>query len=508
VQKSCSVGVLYQEEGEMKTMHKARALFLALTLSAACSAVLAWAASQPAVEAKHGMVVSSQRYASEVGTRILQEGGNAIDAAVAVGYALSVVHPCCGNIGGGGFMAIHLADGRNTFINFRETAPAAATERMYLDARGNPIKDLNLYGYLAVGVPGTVMGLDRALLEYGTMPRAKVMAPAVKLARDGFILNRGDTDILDTKVDRLRMDPGASKIFLRPDGTPLEPGDRLVQKDLASTLELIAKQGPDAFYKGPIAKAVEQASKTNGGILTSQDFANYTVTEGPPVTCSYRGYILISSPPPSSGGTAMCETLNILEGYDMKAMGFRSAQSVHFMVEAMRHAYLDRNTYLGDPAFVKNPLDRLLSKEYAAAIRAKIDPEKMTLSKEVRPGVEPHESTETTHYSVVDSEGNAVSATYTVNSNFGASVGEVAAAETATGFPHGRQAARSQQLFESGDCVLNSLLFAHQSPENFHHQASIKPDHASETDVDRRLPRADRPMFDRRAGAPPAMTLP
>jgi gamma-glutamyltranspeptidase/glutathione hydrolase len=260
-------------------MNKVRAAFCTLTLLAVCSAVLVWAASQPAVEAKRGMVVSSQRYASEVGARILQEGGNAIDAAVAVGYALAVVHPCCGNIGGGGFMTIHLADGRNTFINFRETAPAAATERMYLDAQGNPIKDLNLYGYLAVGVPGTVMGLDRALLEYGRMPRAKVMAPAIRLARDGFILNRGDTDILDTKVDRLRMDPGASKIFLHPDGTPLEPGDSLAQKDLASTLELIAKQGPDAFYKGPIAKAVEQASKANGGILTSQDFANYTVAE-------------------------------------------------------------------------------------------------------------------------------------------------------------------------------------------------------------------------------------
>jgi gamma-glutamyltranspeptidase/glutathione hydrolase len=386
------------------------------------SAILADAASQPAVEAKHGMVVSSQRYASEAGVRILQQGGNAIDAAVAVGYALAVVNPCCGNIGGGGFMTIHLADGRDTFINFREMAPAAARERMYLDPQGNAIKDLSLYGYLAAGVPGTVMGLDRALTKYGRMQRAKVMAPAISLARVGFILNRSDTDILDTQVDRLRKDPAAAKIFLRADGKPFEPGDRLVQKDLASTLELIAKQGPDAFYKGPIAKAVEEASQANGGILTAKDFANYTVTEGPPLTCNYRGYVLISSPPPSSGGTTICEVFNILEGYDLKAMGFRSAQSVHLITEAMRHAFMDRNTYLGDPAFVKNPLDRLLSKEYAAAIRAKIDPEKATVSKAVQPGIEPHEKSETTHYSVVDSEGNAVSVTYTINGSFGATV--------------------------------------------------------------------------------------
>ena len=394
----------------------------ALTLAAATVATQALAASRPAVEAEHGMVVSSQHYASEAGRRILEQGGNAIDAAVAVGYALAVVEPCCGNIGGGGFMIIHLAGGRDTFINFRETAPAAATERMYLDATGNPITDLSLYGYLAAGVPGTVMGLDRALSEYGRLPRAKVMDPAIKLARGGFILTRGDTDLLDSMVPRFGKDPVAAKIFLRPDGKPFQPGDRLVQKDLATTLGLIARQGPAAFYKGPIAKAVERASKANGGILTAQDFANYTVTEGAPVTCSYRGYVLVSSPPPSSGGTTICEILNVLEGYDMKGLGFRSAQSVHLMVEAMRHAYLDRNTYLGDPAFVKNPLDRLLSKDYAAAIRSKIDPDRATPSKEVQPGAAPHEKTETTHYSVVDKEGNAVAVTYTINGRFGSNV--------------------------------------------------------------------------------------
>jgi gamma-glutamyltranspeptidase/glutathione hydrolase len=400
----------------------AKPCFLVALAIALASAMPALAASRPAVEAQHGMVVSSQHYASRAGLRILQQGGNAIDAAVAVGYALAVVDPCCGNIGGGGFMVIHLADGRETFINFRETAPAAAREAMYLDAKGNAIKDLSLYGYLAAGVPGTVMGLDRALSEYGTLPRAKVMAPAIELARDGYILSRADTDILDFGAPRFAKDPVAAKIFLRSDGKPFQPGDRHIQTDLAATLSLIAEQGPDAFYKGPVAEAVEKASQANGGILTANDFSSYRTTESPPLTCSYRGYVLASAPPPSSGGATLCEILNILEGYDLKALGFHSAQAVHFMVEAMRHAFLDRNTYLADPAFVKNPLDRLLSKEYAAAIRAKIDPVKATPSSEVEPGIEPHEKPETTHYSVVDKDGNAVSVTFTINGFFGANV--------------------------------------------------------------------------------------
>ena len=379
-------------------------------------------ASRPAVEAQHGMVVSSQHYASEAGLRILQQGGNAIDAAVAVGYALAVVDPCCGNIGGGGFMVLHLADGRETFINFRETAPAAARESMFLDAQGNPIKDLSLYGYLASGVPGTVMGLDRALSEYGTMARNKVMAPAIELARDGYVLSRADTDILDVGARRFAKDPVAAEIFLRPDGTPLLPGDLHVQKDLAATLSLIAEKGPDAFYKGPVAEAVEKASRANGGILTAQDFASYRTTQSPPLTCTYRGYRLASAPPPSSGGATLCEILNILEGYDMKGLGFHSAQAVHVMVEAMRHAFLDRNTYLADPEFVKNPLERLLSKDYAAAIRSKIDPLAATPSSQLEPGIEPHEKSETTHFSVVDKDGNAVSVTFTINGAFGANV--------------------------------------------------------------------------------------
>ena len=372
--------------------------------------------AEAAVEAEHGMVVSAQRLASEVGVRILAQGGNAIDAAVAVGYALAVADPCCGNIGGGGFMTIHLKDGRDTFINFRETAPGAATPAMYLDAAGKPIDEFSRWGYRAAGVPGTVMGLERAAIEYGRLARAALLAPAIGLARDGFVLGQADADLLDAK--RLGKDPVAAKIFLRRDGGRFEAGDRLVQTDLAATLEAIAERGPDAFYRGPIAAAVATASAANGGILTAEDFADYRVTEGPPLACSYRGHRILSAPPPSSGGTTICEILNILEGFDLKTLGFRSAPSVRLLVEAMRHAYHDRNTHLGDPAFVRNPLDRLLSKDYAAGIRTAIDTQKA-----MAPAALPaREKAETTHYSVVDGEGNAVAVTYTINGSFGAAV--------------------------------------------------------------------------------------
>ena len=380
------------------------------------------AASTPAVEAKHGMVVTSQYLASQVGTDILKMGGNAVDAAVAVGYAQAVVNPCCGNIGGGGFMTIHLADGTDTFINFRETAPAAASADMYLDKEGKVTKDASLYGYLAAGVPGTVLGMDSAQKKYGKLTRQQVMAPAIKLAREGFVLTRADTDILDTTVKRFRQDPESARIFLRKDGEALQPGDRLVQADLAETLGAISEQGPDAFYQGKIPQAVEAAAKKGGGILTAADFANYKITETAPITCSYRGYKFVSSPPPSSGGVTLCETLNVLEGYDLKSMGFNSAAYIHTLTEAMRHAYMDRNTFLGDPEFVKNPIDRLLSKSYAADIRKQIVANKATPSVEVQPGMQPHEKPETTHYSIVDNEGNAVSTTYTVNGRFGAVV--------------------------------------------------------------------------------------
>ncbi|MBI3672133.1 MAG: gamma-glutamyltransferase [Rhizobiales bacterium] len=381
----------------------------------------AWAVSPAPVTAANGMVVSSQRIASEVGAEVLRKGGNAVDAAVAVGYVLAVTNPCCGNLGGGGFATLHLADGRDIFLNFREKAPAAATATMFLDAKGEVVPDLSLKGYLAVAVPGTVLGLDTLLQKYGTLPRQAVMAPAIKLAGEGFVLTQGDADILAGATKSFAEKPGVAAIFLNGD-KPRKAGDRLVQKNLAATLASIARDGPAAFYKGPIADAVVTASQANGGILTKRDFADYTVSETPPVRCTYRGYALISSPPPSSGGTAICEILNIIEGYPMTELGFHSGLAIHVMTEAMRHSFVDRNFLLGDPAFVNNPLERLLSKSYAAEIRAKIDAAKASNSKDVQPGVPPHEGSETTHYSIVDAAGNAVAVTYTLNALFGAKI--------------------------------------------------------------------------------------
>ena len=397
-----------------------RVLVLGLLMALAGSSAVLAVTRQP-VTAESGMVVTSQHLASDVGVQILRQGGNAVDAAVAVGYVLAVTNPCCGNIGGGGFATLHLADGRDLFINFREKAPLAATEKMYLDAAGEVVPDLSLKGYLAVGVPGSVLGLDTMLQKFGTMPRAVVMAPAIKLADEGFILNQGDADILAASTKQFVDQPNVAAIFLNA-GQPWKAGEVFVQKNLAATLKLIAGQGPDAFYKGPIADTVVAASSANGGVLSKKDFENYTVTEAPPVKCNYRGYELISSPPPSSGGTAVCEILNIVEGYPMKELGFHSAASIHFMVEAMRHAFVDRNFQLGDPDFVKNPLERLLSESYAGEIRAKIDGAKAATSKDVQPSIAPHEGTETTHYSIVDAGGNAVAVTYTINALFGAKV--------------------------------------------------------------------------------------
>jgi len=398
-----------------------------LLLLALLATGTAAAASKPALEAAHGMVVTAQHLASDVGVEILKEGGNAVDAAVAVGYAQAVTNPCCGNLGGGGFMVIHVAKtGTNVFLNFRETAPLAATADMYLGPDGNPVRGASISGYRAVAVPGTVLGLDTALQRYGTLSRAKVMAPAIKLARNGFILTRGDTDILDASARRFRSDPEAAQVFLHPDGSTYQPGETLVQPALARTLEAIARRGSDAFYKGsgPASNAeiLAQAMRDHGGIITAQDLAHYTVTESEPVYCNYRGYQIASAPPPSSGGTTTCEILQILEGYDLKGMGFHSAAAVHVMIEAMRHAYVDRNSLLGDPAFVHNPVDKLLTPEYAALLRAQIDPVRAGSSALIRPGTPPHENPQTTHYSVADEHGNAVSVTYTLNGFFGAGV--------------------------------------------------------------------------------------
>jgi len=382
----------------------------------------AQAASLAPVAAEHGMVVTAQHYASQIGVDVLKRGGNAVDAAVAVGYALAVVYPAAGNLGGGGFMTIQLADGRKTFIDFREKAPLAATPNMYLDDKGNVIPGLSTKGYLAAGVPGTVAGMEYALNRYGTMARKAVMAPAIELAERGFTLQQGDVDLLQTATNDFKQDKPSAAIFLRPDGTPYANGDKLVQTDLAKTLRRISDAGQKGFYQGPVANAIVAANVAGKGLITQADLDQYQVRELKPIECDYRGYHVVSAPPPSSGGVVICEILNVLEGYPLKDLGFRSAQAVHYQIEAMRHAYMDRNSYLGDPDFVKNPLDRLLDKAYAGKIRAVIDPQKAGVSKDIKPGVAPHEGSNTTHYSIVDSQGNAVSVTYTLNDWFGAKV--------------------------------------------------------------------------------------
>ena len=393
-----------------------------LALALGLLPVAAGAASLPPTESTSGLVVAAQRLAAEVGVDILRQGGNAIDAAVAIGYAEAVVNPCCGNIGGGGFLTAHLADGRDVFVNFRETAPAAAKRDMYLGPDGQPVRGASLHGWKAVAVPGTVLGLDTALAKYGTMKRGTVMAAAIRLAGDGFVLTQADADILNRGAEMFRRDRAAARIFLRPDGSPLREGDRLRQPELAATLRAIAEHGPDAFYRGRIPQAVEAASRAGGGIITAADFAAYRVTLPPPLTCGYRGYRIYAAPPPSSGGVAICEILNILEGYDLRAMGFHGADSIHLMAEAFRLAFFDRNTYLGDPAFVHAPLHRLLSKDYAARLRGMIT-DRATPSASLGPAVAPAgERLETTQFSILDNRGGAASVTYTLNGGFGAGV--------------------------------------------------------------------------------------
>lgn len=381
----------------------------------------AHAASVAPIAAENGMVVSAQHLATKVGVDVLKRGGNAVDAAVAVGYALAVVYPAAGNLGGGGFMTINLADGRKTFLDFRETAPKGATANMYLDKDGNVIKGASTKGHLAVGVPGSVSGMEYAREKYGTMKRADLLAPAIELAEQGFALEQGDIDLLRTATNDFKDDPASAAIFLN-NGQPFNVGEKLVQSELAKTLREISGKGTDGFYKGWVGGAIVASSQAGKGLITQEDLDNYKTRELAPVECDYRGYHVISAPPPSSGGVVICEILNILEGYPLKELGYHSAAATHVQIEAMRHAYVDRNSYLGDPDFVKNPLDRLLDKNYAAKIRAAIDPNKAGVSKDIAPGVAPHEGSNTTHYSIADKDGNAVSVTYTLNDWFGAKV--------------------------------------------------------------------------------------
>lgn len=391
-----------------------------IIVAATVFSCIAQAASVAPVAAENGMVVTAQHLATKIGVDVLERGGNAVDAAVAVGYALAVTYPAAGNLGGGGFLTMQLADGRKIFLDFREKAPLAATADMYLDRDGNVVPNLSIRGHLAVAVPGTVSGLEYAREKYGTMQRAALIAPAIRLAQRGFLLERGDVDMLLEATDDFRKDPASAAIFLN-DGEPFAVGQKLVQKDLARTLSSISRKGVDGFYKGAVAAALVAANKA-GGIITQADLDRYATREMPPVECDYRGFQIVSAPPPSSGGVVICEMLNILEGYPLENLGYGSAQGVHYQIEAMRHAYVDRNTYLGDPAFVNNPVDRLLDKGYAAKIRALIAPARAGVSANLSPGVAPREGSNTTHYSIADSDGNAVSVTYTLNDWFGARV--------------------------------------------------------------------------------------
>jgi gamma-glutamyltranspeptidase / glutathione hydrolase len=385
------------------------------------AAALVHGKSPAPVVAKNGMVVTAQHLATRVGVEVLKNGGNAIDAAVAVGYALAVVYPAAGNLGGGGFMTVMLADGRRAFIDFREKAPLAATRDMYLDASGHLIPNASLLGHRAVAVPGTVAGLEHARSKYGTLSREKLVAPAIALADEGFTLQAGDVRGLAEATRDLANDKPSAAIFLE-NGHAKREGMALVQKDLASTLREISRNGTAGFYKGRVAEAIVTSNRAGGGILSMEDFAQYAPRELAPVECDYRGLRIVSAPPPSSGGVILCEILQVLEGYPLGELGFRSAEAVHYQIEAMRHAYVDRNGLLGDPDFVKNPLERLLDKAYAARIRTGIDPAKAGSSRALKLGSPPHEGTNTTHYSIIDKAGNAVAVTYTLNESFGARV--------------------------------------------------------------------------------------
>lgn len=390
------------------------------TAPAATQAQLA--AAKP-VRAEHAMVVTAQHLATQVGVDILKQGGNAVDAAVAVGYALAVVHPCCGNIGGGGFMVLHLAQGKTVFLDFREKAPLKAAPTLFQDAEGNVVKGRSTDSYLGVGVPGTVMGLNTALKTYGTLSLKQVMAPAIKLARDGYVLQEGDVSILHTRSEDFARHPNVAKIFLNH-GKPYEVGERLVQPQLAHTLEQIANDGTRTFYEGRIARAIVKASEANGGLLSMKDFADYTVHWDQPISCGYRGYTIMSSPPPSSGGTTICQILQLIQPYPLDKWGYGSVNAIHYLVEAERRAFADRNTYLGDPAFVNNPIAELLSPEHVAGMRATIQPDKATPSSDVKGSLGAAEGQHTTHFSIVDAKGNAVSITFTINYLFG--LGQIA----------------------------------------------------------------------------------
>jgi len=366
-----------------------------------------------AATSKTDMVVSAQHNATRVGQEILAEGGNAIDAAVAVGYALAVVHPCCGNIGGGGFMLIHLANGNNTVINFREKAPAAYNAvllKKYMAYKKR-------FPYLATGIPGSVMALNTALSDYGTMSLQQVISPAIQLAQQGYPLGYQDARLFEMRDSGLREHPNTARIFLNNYET-YQQNDVFKQPQLANTLNQIAKYGSDAFYKGTLTKQIIAANKRLGGVMSLKDFAHYTIEKTKPITCDYRGYQLISVPPPGAGVT-VCEILNITKGYPLELWGYHTYKSVRVILEAMRFAHRDRKEFLGDPDFTQNPTKKLLSEKYAARIREHIDKQ---ILPEVHAAVKVTAGWQTTSYSIVDKYGNAIAVTTSLEDFFGAKV--------------------------------------------------------------------------------------
>jgi len=417
----------------MRSPHKSLILLLVAAF-AICAAPPGFASTRPE-PAQHAIVVSAHGLASRAGVEMMQAGGNAIDAAVATGFALAVVHSPAGNIGGGGFMLIRMADGQTHFLDYREKAPAAATRDMYLDAQGDVIEDSSEIGYKSIGVPGSVAGMVYAEQKFGKLTLKQVMAPAIRLAREGYALSWSEAR--DFQLDSyLGKFPESRRVFQR-NGDYYKPGEIFRQPDLARTLERIAEK-PDDFYHGSLARELAAAMQKGGGLITADDLARYEVKEREPVRGTYRGYEIISAPPPSSGGTVLIESLNILEGYDLARMGDRSAQSIHYATEAFRRAFFDRAEFTGDPDFAKIPVAQLIDKKYAAAWQQTINPELATPSKDLKrpavfneleqyaathpPAAAPHESNHTTHYSVMDAEGNAVAVTTTINDWFGSRV--------------------------------------------------------------------------------------
>ena len=413
-----------QLTGTLFRLCTAATLVLAFLLSTAQGqAILEGDRSVP-TEARNGMIVTSHTLATKEALLVLQNGGNAIDAAVTAAFALAVTQPRSGNIGGGGFMLISSEKtGEVVAIDYREKAPAAASRDMYLDKEGNADKNLSRYSHLSSGVPGTVAGLALALEKYGTISLQEALAPAIQLAEKGFLVTPRFSKGIKSRQKHLKKWDSSRRIFFKSDGSTYEPGDRFYQKDLAETLKRISRQGVKGFYEGKTADLIAAEMKRHGGLITKSDLKNYRPAIRKPVHGTYRGYDVYSMTTPSSGGVHIIQILNILEGFPIGYLGHNSAQTIHLTAEAMSHAFADRSKYLGDSDFVQVPIKGLTSKRYASELRAQIDPNRAGKSSEILPGnPAPYESDETTHFSVVDNRGNAVSNTYTINFSYGSRI--------------------------------------------------------------------------------------